>query len=618
MPTSSNTADLQKLLRDDRSFRRLARRLVAADADADDVLQEAGLAALESAPQELRRPRSWLARVVANFARKRQREESRRRIRERSVARAERVAASPAEALERAELRRRVLEAVLALREPYRSTIVLRFLEEMRVDRVAELQGVPVGTVKTRSSRALQLLRERLTRAYGAPETWIVLIASLVFPSTAASAASAAARADGLSRSAAGSCAAKAGVCSMSVKAVTTSVCLSVAIAAAVGAALYESSRDGGQERTVASRAGTNLESDRIAAKTEHRSGTAERGHSGEWPGAIDGSASPAEPTALAPSGANRTEGVEARRAADDEGPPGLAPAQSEARTWVRATIEELRELFGEGGRKGWQGVGRRLAELAEFPLEAEEALDELLGLWEEETDAAFLEAVMHHLPLAGTGFQKRILADTELHEGIWELYETEESPEKRMALLRFFAYSPTLSSSRMGHFASLAQTDEHEVVRQLAVDAVASNRELLAETWSILAHVYEFDSAATCRETAIRGLAHVEDERAAALVTAAFSAPEESVRAAALGSAAGKRIPAVVTGGDTSAYLLGEFRAAASRSYKEVLIERLIEIDQAALRDELHRSIESEKDWAIRRTYRKALERIDGEVPTP
>ncbi len=128
---SRSTFDVEAALREDGWIRGLASGLLRDGSDADDALQEARLALLRSPPPRLEDPRPWLARVALNFLRKRRREEVRRRHRERRGAQPEALRASPLEAIERVEVRRQVLEAVLALEEPYRSTLVQRYFEEM-------------------------------------------------------------------------------------------------------------------------------------------------------------------------------------------------------------------------------------------------------------------------------------------------------------------------------------------------------------------------------------------------------------------------------------------------------------------------------------------------------
>jgi len=55
-----------------------------------------------------------------------------------------------------------VRHAIEGLPEPFREAIVLRELEEMSYRQVADVTGVPIGTVMSRLSRARKLLAQRL------------------------------------------------------------------------------------------------------------------------------------------------------------------------------------------------------------------------------------------------------------------------------------------------------------------------------------------------------------------------------------------------------------------------------------------------------------------------
>jgi hypothetical protein len=73
----------------------------------------------------------------------------------------------PGETVARAELHGRVVEAVLALDEPYRSTLLLRFFEDQSAEAIARAQSLPIETVRTRVKRGIAQLRARLERAAG-------------------------------------------------------------------------------------------------------------------------------------------------------------------------------------------------------------------------------------------------------------------------------------------------------------------------------------------------------------------------------------------------------------------------------------------------------------------
>src|SRR5262245_66263018 len=94
--------------------RRLARSLVRDEASADDLAQEAQLAALQRAGSIGGTLGPWLARVTRNFARRGWREAARRASRERAVARPE---AQPGadEAAAGHEIQRRLVDGNAAL-----------------------------------------------------------------------------------------------------------------------------------------------------------------------------------------------------------------------------------------------------------------------------------------------------------------------------------------------------------------------------------------------------------------------------------------------------------------------------------------------------------------------
>jgi RNA polymerase sigma factor (sigma-70 family) len=109
--------------------------------------------------------RPWLLQIVANEARNRRRSEGRR------AALALRAAAdpqgssggaapSPEGALLAGEEREQLFAAVNGLREEERLVIACRYFLELSEEETAAALGVRLGTVKSRTSRALEHLRE--------------------------------------------------------------------------------------------------------------------------------------------------------------------------------------------------------------------------------------------------------------------------------------------------------------------------------------------------------------------------------------------------------------------------------------------------------------------------
>jgi RNA polymerase sigma-70 factor (ECF subfamily) len=156
---------LERLLAEAGWLDRLARRLVADPAEADEVVQETWVAALKHRSRA-RSVRGWLAQIARNVVRQRGRSEGARRKRERSVARAE-ASEAEAEALDRAQAQQKLLAAVLALEEPYRGTVILHYFDHLEVSAVAQRLGVPESTVRTRLSRAVAELRARFEHKDG-------------------------------------------------------------------------------------------------------------------------------------------------------------------------------------------------------------------------------------------------------------------------------------------------------------------------------------------------------------------------------------------------------------------------------------------------------------------
>jgi len=69
---------------------------------------------------------------------------------------------SPFDSVAQHEVQRRVEEELQKLAEPYRTTLILRDLEEMSYEEIAEVLDISLGTVKSRLTRGREALRQRL------------------------------------------------------------------------------------------------------------------------------------------------------------------------------------------------------------------------------------------------------------------------------------------------------------------------------------------------------------------------------------------------------------------------------------------------------------------------
>lgn len=169
----------------------LALNLVFDEHLAEDIAQETLLAAFESPPAPTRSLRAWFAVVARNIAYSLQRRESKRLKREQAAARSESISSTD-EKIERENLRRRLANATLKLREPYRSAVLFRFYEGLTPRRIALQLGIPVGTVKSHIHRGIQQLRKELDLEYcGDRKRWRLALAPLAGLPLATSSASA-------------------------------------------------------------------------------------------------------------------------------------------------------------------------------------------------------------------------------------------------------------------------------------------------------------------------------------------------------------------------------------------------------------------------------------------
>jgi RNA polymerase sigma-70 factor (ECF subfamily) len=155
-----------------RKIRGAVYRVVRSEEEAQDICQEAFLKAyrgLTSFKQESRFS-SWLYQIALNLSRDRLRRRKTRHwvslddVDEASVTGPRRAPAEAERLVEVLEIQERVASAVAALPDEQREAVILKEYQGLTFLEIAEIQGVPVSTVKTRLYRGLSVLRERLVR----------------------------------------------------------------------------------------------------------------------------------------------------------------------------------------------------------------------------------------------------------------------------------------------------------------------------------------------------------------------------------------------------------------------------------------------------------------------
>jgi RNA polymerase sigma-70 factor (ECF subfamily) len=159
----------------------LVYRILTDPADAADTTQEVFLKVFRGMKHFNGQSslKTWIYRIAVHEASNRRRWWFRHKARETSMEPLENTATqgsglamqeslvdegdSPFDSVAHEEVRARVEEELRKVPEPYRSTVILRDLEEMSYEEIAEVLDISLGTVKSRLTRGREALRRRLT-----------------------------------------------------------------------------------------------------------------------------------------------------------------------------------------------------------------------------------------------------------------------------------------------------------------------------------------------------------------------------------------------------------------------------------------------------------------------
>lgn len=176
--------------RDERAFRELVAehrdrvfnltfRMLGNRAEAEDVAQEVFIAVFKTVDtfREESKLSTWIYRVAVNHCKNRIKYLARRQQRDHTELDETTVepgdGAGPAaptqprrpdRQVEAAQLDGVIQQAIAALDEDSRTLVVLRDLEDLSIEEICEITGLPDGTVKSRLHRARLALRKKLQR----------------------------------------------------------------------------------------------------------------------------------------------------------------------------------------------------------------------------------------------------------------------------------------------------------------------------------------------------------------------------------------------------------------------------------------------------------------------
>ena len=155
--------------------------IVEDGSDAGDVLQDVFVKVFRGIGRFHRNCtlKTWIYRIAVHEATNHRRGWLRRHLREvfsldEDVRKADWVLAAtsaspetPYEVLEQGERQQCVRQALASLSQPYRTVVVLREIEELSYEEIAQVLGISEGTVKSRLVRGRELLKRKLASRLG-------------------------------------------------------------------------------------------------------------------------------------------------------------------------------------------------------------------------------------------------------------------------------------------------------------------------------------------------------------------------------------------------------------------------------------------------------------------
>ncbi len=175
--------------RDERAFRELiddhrdrvfniTYRMLGNRAEAEDVAQEVFITVFKTIEsfREESKFSTWLYRVTVNHCKNRIKYLARRHDRDKdeldetsqqtngAISGLPVRAAQPDKALASAQMEKLLQQAIADLDEDQRAVVILRDVEDLSIEEICEITGLPDGTVKSRLHRARLVLRKKLQR----------------------------------------------------------------------------------------------------------------------------------------------------------------------------------------------------------------------------------------------------------------------------------------------------------------------------------------------------------------------------------------------------------------------------------------------------------------------
>lgn len=182
MPWSTMSDTVSPALEDLQWLSAFARHMARNAHDADDLVQETLVTAWTKPPAEDTSLRPWLATVLRNRFRMQRRTEARRGAREAAHAPEATGADAPDQAVARIQVLTQLTAELEQLSVDDQRLIVRRFFEGQSAADIGRALSIPAGTIRSRLSRVLTRLRDRLDERCEGRDVWCAAILAVPMP----------------------------------------------------------------------------------------------------------------------------------------------------------------------------------------------------------------------------------------------------------------------------------------------------------------------------------------------------------------------------------------------------------------------------------------------------
>jgi len=150
----------------------IAARLISCSEDRDDICQDVFIKAYQNleAFRGDSKISTWLGKITyntcINYLRRKKLAGARNGISQKTIDEFESLEMAPDQSMEKQDIAARLKDEILRLPPQLQTALTLFHMQGMKYDEIAEIMGLPEGTVKSHLYRARQMLKKRLLEKY--------------------------------------------------------------------------------------------------------------------------------------------------------------------------------------------------------------------------------------------------------------------------------------------------------------------------------------------------------------------------------------------------------------------------------------------------------------------